>query len=227
MTKVQKRKEAIKLRKKGKSIKEIAAILRVSPASICSWCKNIQLTKDQKIQLEKRRVDPNNPNRLRYFKEQHEKFTNMLIVLKSQGRKQVGKLNEREKFLIGIALYWSEGFKKDHQVGFANTDPKMIIFFIYWLKNFFNIKVKDLILRVTINNNYKKQSLIITKYWAKQLSVPLTQFSKPYFQHTVQKKTYHNPNDYHGVLRIKVRRSVNLLRKIYGFIDGISSQTVN
>jgi hypothetical protein len=36
------------------------------------------------------------------------------------------------------------------------------------------------------------------------------------------KKEYENKENYHGVLRIRVRRSIDLLRKIFGYIEGIS-----
>ena len=124
--------------------------------------------------------------------------------------------------MIGVALYWAEGFKKDHQVGFANIDVNMIKFFLYWLKVSFNISNTDLIFRLTANESYKEKIRDLEKFWSSELNVPLSQFSKPFFQKTLWKKRYERPNSYHGVLRVKVKKSVNLLRKIYGYIEGIS-----
>lgn len=222
MAELEKQLEAQKLRENGKSIKEIAMLIQVSPGSVSSWCKNISLTAEQKIALEKRRVDPNFGKRKEYLIKQHELFSDMVDALKKEGINQIGKLTKREIFLIGIALYWGEGFKKDHQVGFANTDPNMLLFFICWLETCFNIQINDLIIRVTLNIHHKEKINNIILYWSKQLSIPINQFSKPYFQNTIQKKKYESDDAYHGVLRIKVRKSVNLLRKIYGFIEGIS-----
>jgi len=50
----------------------------------------------------------------------------------------------------------------------------------------------------------------------------VNQFSKPFFQNTKWKKEYENKENYHGVLRIRVRRSIDLLRKIFGYIEGIN-----
>jgi len=138
----------------------------------------------------------------------------------------VSGLSKREIFLIDIALYWGEGFKKDRQVGFANIDEKMIKFFIYWLKNCFNITYKDLIIRVTANEAYKNRIRNLELYWSAELHIPLHQFSKPFFQRSIWKKQYDNDKEYHGVLRIKVRKSANLLRKIYGYIEGVSLQAL-
>ena len=62
----------------------------------------------------------------------------------------------------------------------------------------------------------------LEKYWSKELKIPVDQFSKPFFQKTKWKKEYENKDNYHGVLRIRVRRSIDLLRKIFGYIEGIN-----
>ena len=69
---------------------------------------------------------------------------------------------------------------------------------------------------------YAKKIRDLERFWSRELKIPINQFSKPYFQKTKWKKKYENKKLYHGVLRMKVRRSVNLLRKIFGYIEGIS-----
>jgi len=211
------------LRRRGSSIKEIAKLLNVSVGSVSTWCKNITLTTAQIKNLQKRRTDPFYGKKLDYYLKKKKEFEGKVNNLKRQGRKTVGQLTKRDIFLIGIALYWAEGFKKDHQVGFANIDPDMIKFFLSWLNQCFNINHQDLILRVTANISYIHQVKKLERYWSNELNIPINQFSKPFFQKTLWKKQYKNSNNYHGVLRIKVRRSVDLLRQIYGFIEGISS----
>ncbi len=210
------------MRQKGESIKDIAYSLKVSVSSVSNWCRNIELTDQQKNNLARRVTDPYYGKKAEYLERSKEQFKQKVENLRKQGIKEVSKLSKREIFLIGIALYWGEGFKKDHQVGFANTDSKMIKFFIYWLKTCFNLRNKDLIVRVTSNDQYKDKIKIMEAFWSNALHIPLNQFSKPFFQKTIWKKQYENPTDYHGVLRIKVRKSVNLLRKIYGHIEGLT-----
>lgn len=221
MAKSKERLQARKLRTKGESIKKIANLLQISVASVSNWCRDIELTSEQKINLSKRVTDPYYGKKADYLEKKKKEFREKVNNLKQKGIEEIAKLSKREIFLIGIALYWGEGFKKDHQMGFANIDEKMIKFFIYWLKTSFNISSKDLIIRVTANESYKKRVRQLEQYWSSQLHIPLTQFSKPFFQKSIWKKQYHN-NEYHGVLRIKVRRSVDLLRKIYGYIEGLA-----
>ncbi len=221
MAKSKERTKAILLRKEGESIKVIARKLNVSIGSVSSWCKSVELTNEQKIKLSQRVTDPYYGKKRDYLEKKQKEFRDKVLRLKNQGIQEIGKLSKREIFLIGIALYWGEGFKRDHQVGFANIDQGMIKFFIFWLKTCFAITSKDLIIRVTANESYRNKINKLEQYWSGQLDIPLTQFSKPFFQKTIWKKQYDDDN-YHGVLRIKVRKSVDLLRKIYGYIEGIN-----
>ncbi|OGK24901.1 hypothetical protein A2954_00830 [Candidatus Roizmanbacteria bacterium RIFCSPLOWO2_01_FULL_37_12] len=214
--------QARELRQKGKSIKEIAEILKVSPGSVSVWCRDIELTTHQIEVLQERMLDVNYGNRVKYLQRVKDSLNKKIKELKNEGIKEIGKLSKREIFLIGVTLYWGEGFKKDHLVGFATSDMSMAKFFLYWLKESFQITSKSLIFRVTANISYQNKINDLVAYWSKELNIQPFQFSQPYFQKTVWKKEYENKDQYHGVIRIKVRKSINLLRKIYGFIEGIS-----
>jgi len=222
MAKSKEKLKARQLRRKGKSVKKIAKFLNVSSSSVSLWVRDIKLTPIQIESLRKRQIDPFYGKKLDYYLKKKKEFEERVTNIKKQGVREIGKLTKREILLIGIALYWGEGFKKDHLIGLSSSDINIAKFFIYWLKTCFNISNKDLILRVTANISYKDLIIKLEKYWSNNLKIPLNQFSKPYFQKTKWKKEYENKNDYHGVLRIKVRRSINLLRKIFGFIEGIS-----
>ncbi len=209
------------LRSKGNSIKEIAKKLSVSAGSVSVWCRNIELTSEQIKTLEKRAKDPYYGRRGVYLTKLKKETNRKVVNLKKLGIKTVGKLNKRELFLVGVGLYWAEGFKKDKQVGFANTDPKMINFYIKWLRDGFGYEMASLSARVTINISHKDRVAEIENYWSEQTKIPLDNFGKPFFQNTVWKKTYENPENYYGVLRVKVKKSLDFLRKINGYIEGL------
>lgn len=214
--------EARKLRRQGKSIKEIARDLNVSVSSVSGWCKDIILSTEQIRNLQQRVTDPYYGRKLEYLKNKAKEFNEKVNKLKTLGKEEVGVLSKREIFLIGIALYWAEGFKKDCQVGFTNTDVRMIKIFLVWLEECLGVSRSNLIIRVTANYQYEDKISELEQYWSRELLLPIKQFSKPYFQRTQWNKQYENPSDYHGVLRIKVRKSVDILRKIYGYIEGIA-----
>lgn len=222
MAKSKEKIKARKLRSKGESIKKIANLLNVSVSTASLWCRDVALTDRQVENLRKRRTDPFYGKRLDYYLKKKKEFSLKLLNLKKEGINSIGKLTKREIFLIGISLYWGEGFKKDSLVGLATLDINIAKFFIFWLNKTFGITTKDLILRVTSNISYKNKIDELGKYWSKELKIPAGQFSKPFFQNTKWKKEYENKDNYHGVLRIRVRRSIDLLRKIFGYIEGIN-----
>lgn len=213
--------EAIRLRKTGKSLRSIAKKLNVSASSVSSWCRDIRLTAEQEKILDTNSRNPYYAGRGIYLKKLKRKTNSKIKRLQKIGIKKIGTLNRHELFLTGAALYWAEGFKKDSQVGLGSLDPSMIKFYIKWLKTCFGYQNKDFIFRVTANINHKHRIREVEKYWSKLLEVPLGQFQKPFFQNVKWKKIYENPNEYFGVLRVKVRKSKDFLREIYGYIEGL------
>lgn len=213
--------EARILRKNGTSIKQIAIKLKVSVSSVSVWCRDILFTEDQKKHLRAQGQARGYEARMDTLKKRKNIFDNRIKQMKTEAKNEIGALSMRDLFVAGIALYWGEGFKKDHLVGLATTDKNIAMFYITWLKCCFNVASDQLILRVTINEKKKHLTTNIINWWSSQLGISSSQFSKPYFQKSIWKKEYENENEYHGVIRIKVRRSINLLRKILGYIEGL------
>ncbi|MBU1200564.1 hypothetical protein KJ953_03455 [Patescibacteria group bacterium] len=149
------------------------------------------------------------------------RLTNKLF---KDGKRDVGKLTKRDLFMAGVALYWAEGFKhKDESgLGLGTSDPNMAKFYISWLERCLEVSKKDLLFRVTANESHKDRIGEIEKFWMKELGVEKEQFAKPFYQKTKWKKVYLNRGEYFGVLRIRVRRSLNLLRKMRGWLAGMA-----
>lgn len=226
MAKFQQKIEAKELRKSGLSIKKISKKLNVSVSSVSHWVREIVLTKEQLEVLREHARDPYYGNRLKYINKVKKETDRKIEKLKGNGIEEIGLLSKRELFLVGAALYWSEGFKKDSQAGFANSDSTMINLFLRWLYECFGYEVHDLIPRLTLNISHKDRVKEVEEFWSKETKIPIDYFRKPFFQNFKWKKVYDNPNNYHGVLRIKVRKSKDFLRKIHGYIEGLSLQVV-
>lgn len=221
MAKSQLRLECRSLRKKGFGIKTIANKLGVSLSTVSLWCRDIELTEDQLKKLSQNARDPYYGKRAARIAKQKKLREEKIRKFRDQGIEEVGKLDRRDWFMSGIALYWAEGFKKDNLAGFANSDPTMVTFFIHWLETCCDIKRKDLKLRVGVNEQYRDKIMKIETFWSNILKVPKGQFQKPFFQRVQWKKIYDHPEDYHGVLRVRVAKSTDLLRKIQGWIEGL------
>lgn len=224
MAKLKLRMEARDLRKNGLGIKAIAGKLGVSSSTVSLWCRDIVLTPEQIVELAHRARDPNYGRRLVYAQKQREQRMRRIRELFEEGKSEVGQLTQRELFVAGVALYWAEGFKKDNMVGFSNSDPKMILLFVRWLQSL-GISKSALKFRLGVNESFKDSVDTIQAFWESSLEVKKNQFQKPFFQQVKWQKAYDNSEAYHGVLRVRVAKSTDLLRKIYGWIAGLGAQT--
>lgn len=213
------RQAARELRDKGLGIKTIAHKLGVSSSSVSLWCRDIVLNPEQIKELERRSHDPRYGRRLEYAQRLRETKNKKIHDLLEEGKREIGTATKRELFVAGIALYWAEGFKKDNLVGFSNSDPAMIAIFTKWL-HLCGVAKNRLKFRVGVNEAYRDKIHDIERYWKKALHIPPDQFQKPFFQRVQWKKVYDRPKEYHGVLRVRVAKSTDLLRKIRGWIEG-------
>jgi|SRR3989344_3711227 len=214
--------QAIILRKRGQSVKKIANSLKISVSTASLWSKEVLLTEKQKEKLKNRKVRISHLRRLA-SKSHLEKIVRVKHLFKS-AKSEIQILNDQELFLIGIALYWAEGFKsmKEGRLGFCNSDPKMIKFMIKWFRKALKIKSEDFILRTEFNESHKDRTEEIKFFWSKVTELSLDQFEKPFYHRSIWLREYPNREKYFGVLRIRIRRSSELLNKMRGWIDGLS-----
>ena len=98
--------------------------------------------------------------------------------LLAEGIERIGRLSDRDLLIAGTALYAGEGAKGDGVVKFANSDPRMILLFCAWLRQFFDVDESRL--RVHL---YLHQGLDLDcarSFWSALTGIPLTQFGRPY-----------------------------------------------
>lgn len=210
------------LRLQGISLDKIHGKTKVPKTTIRTWIKDIKLSKKQFETLRENTHRALQEGRKRkQAKEKELKFKNE-NALKEKGINTIGKLSKRDFLIAGSALYWAEGFKNkhEHRLGFCNSDPKMIKFYINWLQEVFDVDKKDIVLRLTINDSYREKTKIIEKYWSEITDIPTSQFSKTFYQKSIWKKQY-NVDNYHGVLRIHVKSTLNSLLLVKGLIEGL------
>jgi len=210
-----------RLRKQGKSIKNIAKIIGVSKSSVSLWCNDILLSDQQKENLLKNNLLKINKGSIIASENKKKERLNRVNFYKSLGINKVGELSSRELFLIGSALYWAEGDKKQRRVVFINSDPEMIIVFIRWLNICLKIPKDRLYCRVEINQIHRQRFPNIQNYWANLIGIPLTQFRQPSFKKSKINKIYQNNQDYYGSLQITVSKGTNLNYEILGYINGL------
>jgi len=224
MAKILQREEARLLRKSGYSISRIAKDLSVSKSTASCWCRDIPLTIRQ---MEKIAIDSKHhatKSLLIAAERQRADRQRSILFSTTKGHSTVGVLSSRDTYMVGLGLYWGEGYKTGSQeLGFTNSDPSMIRFYIKWLNTQFKIRPEELILRVSINAIHKKREFEIEEYWSKITNISTTQFTKTSYIKSKSKKVYPESIDkpHFGTLRIKVRRGTVLRREILGAISAL------
>jgi transcriptional regulator with XRE-family HTH domain len=165
--KVPQQQRACELRAEAWTLQEIATELGVSKSSVSLWVRDVEFTPNPR-----RRTREPRPSSL------HVQKLAEIERLDAEGVETIGQLTEREFMILGTALYIGEGFKRDHQVGMANTDPRVLRAFVTWLRRCFGIDESRLRVRLYLHEGLDLEDA--ERYWSELLSIPRAQFRKPY-----------------------------------------------
>lgn len=227
--KIEEKEISIKLRKQGKTYSQILSVVHVAKSTLAIWLGSVNLSKKQKQRITKERLAGSRRGGEAKRKQRVEKQESIILKSKSE----ISNISERELFLIGVILYWAEGAKeKEYRAGspfeFSNMDPKMIQILIVWLLKACRINKNMLIFNIFLHQTHKDRIEEVRKYWSKVTGFPVDNFSTIYWKRNKLLKTNRKniEEKYHGVLKIKVRRSSGLVRKIAGWSEGIFEKVV-
>lgn len=217
-----KRDEARVLRTRGESINVIAARTGVSKSTVSYWCRDIPLSRLQQKALAKRQASGSARGRLRAAERKRNERLASVRAAMARGAQDVKTLSERDTFILGLGLYWGEGYKNgNEECALTNSDPAIIQTFIRWMRSAYGIQQKDLILRVSVNETHRARVSIIEEYWSQITGVPLIQFTKTSLIRAKTKKQYANHEAHFGTLRVKIRRGTSLRRRIMGSLEAL------
>jgi transposase-like protein len=220
MAKSLKKIEALKLRREGKSIKEIASRVDVARSTASVWCREISLSKKQKDKLYKKMVDAGHKGRLMGAEANKRKKLDTLNSVKSIATKEISTLSKRDIQMLALGLYWGEGSKdKQGRFNFVNSDPWAILLILHWLKTGMGVKKISLRPQIYINDQHKKREKIILNFWAKKLSISESSFRKTIFISVPNKKVYENYDTYMGVLHLTISKSSYLKYQTMAFLQ--------
>jgi transposase-like protein len=217
--------EARRLRKEqGCSVREIAGKLGVSAGSVSRWVRDVVLSAEQEATLQARNpIFNHNLNGV-------ATFTNHTHARKKREQWQLeGRQLYRDgdkRYAFGCALYYGEGSKGKNTVGLSNTDTRLMIFWVNFLRDFFEIQDGEFAVSITcyLNNGLTLEE--IQNYWLKAVGLPITVLRKA----TVKGKYYSGTGSGKypfGVCTVRVHKT-DVVQKLFGSIkeatgdDGVS-----
>lgn len=160
--------QAIHLRKKGFSYREIKNVLQVSKSTLSLWLRDVKINSKYQHRLKVKefrgRAKALITIKKRVLARDKDLKANAFESLKSV------KLNKSLAKIFCALLYWAEGAKSGTSVSFTNSDPVLIKTFIKLLSKGFGIKADKLkaLLHLHSYHNQAKQ----INFWSAVSGIP-------------------------------------------------------
>lgn len=217
------KRKAIDLRKRGFSYSEILKELPVAKSTISLWLREVGLSKKQKQRITEKKLKAG----LRGANVRKQRRILLQNEIYRLAEAEIKDISERELWLMGIMLYWAEGSKEKEGrpgsgVQFSNSDPRMIKFFLLWLKRILKIPDSDICFEIYIHENNLNRSKQVINFWINSAGFSESQFKRIYFKKNKIRTNRKNVGDtYYGVVKIRVKRSSYFNRKIAGWVNGV------
>ncbi|GAA1914847.1 hypothetical protein GCM10009716_25410 [Streptomyces sodiiphilus] len=210
------RETARELRRAGHTYDRIVDELGVSKSSVSRWVRDLPAPAPSPKHMHRMREARWAPHRRRQ--------TLARWNTKMAAGNEIGRLTDRELFLVGVGLYWAEGAKsKPHRlredVHFVNSDPGMIAVYLAWLR-LLGVTPDRLQYRVMIHESADVAGA--ERYWADEAGVHPSRLDRTTLKRHQPKTRRKNTGDsYRGCLVVRVRGGAELYRRIEGWWTGI------
>ncbi len=220
------RAKARDLREQGLDYEKIVAELGVSKSSVSLWVRD--MPRPPGLSYEECRKRSAEGVR-RYWAVEGPIREAEREAVSAAAAAQIGPLNDREIIIAGAIAYWCEGaknkpYRRDDRVIFMNSDPALIKFFLRFLEAA-GIERDGLIYSVQIHETADVDAA--QRFWLDITRADPAQFRRPTLKrHNPKTLRKNTGGDYHGCLRIDVRRSSALYRKIEGWAAAAMAGTV-
>jgi len=214
---------ARELRVQGHDYEEIANHLGVSKSSVSLWVRDLPVPPRLSYEEIRRRAAE---GAHRYWAVEREVREARRASERACAAAEIGELTNREILVAGALTYWCEGMKnkphrRNDRVVFINSDPALITFFLRFL-DVAGVTRDDLIFRVYIHENADAEAA--QRCWLELAGAQPSQFRRPVLKRHNPKTVRTNVGEnYHGCLRIDVRRSAALYRRIEGWVSAATA----
>jgi hypothetical protein len=216
------RAQARELRAQGLDYNAIAERLSVSKSSVSLWVRDMPRPPRLSPEEHQRRASAGQQR----FRAREQAYRD---EFRAEAAEEIGVLSDREVLIAGAVAYWCEGSKSKpwrndgDRVIFTNSDPRLVCLFLRFL-DVAGVARAELIFTVCIHESADADAA--QRFWEGATGTPASQFNRPTLKRhnpkTVRKNT---GEDYRGCLRLAVRRSGELYRRIEGWVTAATAET--
>jgi len=218
------RKEAVALRRQGRSRRQIKEMLGFISNSTLN-----QILRGEPLPAERAGPGYAESRRRaaegvrRYWAAEGARREAARAAISAAAAAQLGELTDREILIAGAIAYWCEGTKSkpyriDEHVSFINSDPALVKLFLTFLDQA-GVSREHVRYRVHIHESADVRPAL--DYWAGVTSTTRAQFARPVIKHHTPRTERQDNPEYHGCLQVSVARSGGLYREITGWAHGV------
>jgi transcriptional regulator of acetoin/glycerol metabolism len=222
--------KALKLRLAGQSYNEINKTLGVPKSTLSGWFTGLQLSKTACTRLEKRVHQGSINGLVKRNKNQTHLAKQRARRTRTEAATEIKNLTQNELKLMGVALYWAEGYKRPivkngkertyHPVALANSDPQLIKLFLRFLREVCGVSDAQIMASIRIFEHMNEKQLMV--FWQGTTGLPKKNFQKTYYGVSKSSKGKRPFNRLpYGTIAIRVN-STPLFHKIMGWIEGLA-----
>lgn len=216
--------EAVRLRKSGRSYSQIQQTLDIAKSTLSSWLRDIPLSQEAQKRISHRAHATSIQALIQRNKNQTILAKAQSDQIRSDAAKEVATLRNNPLFLVGISLYWAEGYKKGAYgstwkcVDFANSDPNMIRLMMVFFRKFCITDDSKIKIQVIAHHNVDPDDAVL--FWSKVTAIPKEQFIKTQLKAPKSSQGKRKGTLTHGTVHIRMY-DVRLFFRIVGWIEGL------
>jgi len=227
--------KALKLRLKGYGYGEIKCILGIPKSTLATWFSGLILSEKTWNTILQKGREKSIKTLIERNKRQTPLAIKRALKIRRKAQQEINKLSKHDLLILGIFLYWAEGYKKPiiqngrvktfHPISFVNSDPHLIQLFLRFIREICQVpenKIKIQIMGYTYQNPKH-----LKDYWKRITNLKEKNFNKIYFgisKSSLSKKPFNRLQ--FGTIQIRIG-DTELYNKIMGWIEGMKKFSIH
>lgn len=214
--------KAIKLRlNKQLSYNAILKQIPVAKSTLSEWLRHFPLSEEKILELRRISWAKGESSRERFRNTMRKKREARSKIAYEKAIRKISKIPKDAAFVAGLMLYLGEGSKTNYsKIALANTDSRIIKFFVKWLADFMEIPRNKLRCQLHLYPAMNIENE--RKFWKNELGFNDSQFYKPYISKILRSSFTYKESFRHGTCTVyfgSVDKKEELMANIQAFID--------
>jgi hypothetical protein len=162
------------LRRLGLTYSEIQSVIPVPKCTLSNWCNALPLSAEREAEV----LALTGPRSRRGISVDTQ-WRRRIEVLEIRERATLYKAQHSDDplFIAGISLYWAEGSKTRNDLSITNTDPRLLLTFVRFVRTHLDSNA-SFALAIHLHDGDNEHEA--KTHWRDSLALPTSRFTKTY-----------------------------------------------